>query len=184
MAKMFAPDKAYVNALSFRAAVVALNSCTVSVGVDRLLLFWPTVVCEAFSLELFLKCLHAIRGIPHKQKHDVETLFGVLSTTDKDTTTKYFHEIVQLHPQHSLALMHGVSFDIEAVLQRTKDAFIKVRYWHEGTPPSADASGKISNAGVGSLCDALNRFIDEIRPEWRTMSLHTSVLMENQPPPT
>lgn len=182
--KRVSPEDVYVNALSFRVAAMVLSRPDIATGVDKMLLFWPTVVCEAFSLELFIKCLHAIRRRIPKKKHDVEALYQGLSKADRKTIAKYFYEIVQAHPQHDLALKHGITFDVDSVLQRTRDTFIRVRYWHEKQPPSPDASGKVSNAGVGSLCDALNQFIDELRPQWRTMSLDIPVLLENLPPPT
>jgi hypothetical protein len=182
--KRIPPQDVYLNAVSFYAASVALSHPECAQGVDKVLLFWPTVVCEAFSLELFLKCLHAIRRRKVKKNHDVEALFRDLSKADKKIVTKYFHGIVQLHIEYRLALQHGLTFNIDSVLQRTKDSFVRVRYWHEGQRPNADASGKVSNAGVGSLCAALKRLIDELRPEWGSMELRIPMLLENLTPLT
>jgi hypothetical protein len=113
----------------------------------------------------------------------VETLFNALSEEDRTAIVKHFQEIVQQHPQYQLAVSHGISFDIQSTLQRTKNTFVKMRYWHERQHPNADASGKISNAGQGSLSDALKRFIDERHPEWQNIALGMPMLLENQPPP-
>ncbi len=92
------PADVYVNALSFIAAVTALNRSDAD-GVDKILLYTPTVVCEAFALELFIKCLHEIRGTTPERNHDVETLFNALGQPDRDTISKYFDEIIQVHPE-------------------------------------------------------------------------------------
>jgi len=181
--KRIPPQDIYVNALSFYVATMAMSQPEVARGVDKLLLYWPTVVCEAFSLELFLKCLHAVRRRQAPRHHDPAALFHDLSKADRKAIDGYFQEAVKLHFQYPLALQHGLSFDIESVLQRTKDTFVRVRYWHEQQRPNADASGKVSNAGVGSLCGAIKRLLDELRPEWGKMILNIPVLLENLPPP-
>ena len=182
-AKRIKPEDVYVNAVSFRAASMALSLPQPN-PVDKIILFWPSVVCEAFALELFIKCLHHIRRRTKVRGHDVEALFGILSKNDKRKVVKYYQEIVQLHPEYQMALKHGIRFDVDSVLLRAKESFIKLRYWHEHNPPSADSSGHISNAGVGSLCDALHRLIDEARPDWPGMALDIPVLLGNLPPPT
>jgi hypothetical protein len=182
--KPVAPVDAYVNAISFRAAVVALSLSGANQGVDQILLYWPTVVCEAFELELLIKCLHATRRRRPKKHHDIEALYNALSRADRKVIAKRYHEIVKAHRHYELALKHGVCFDIAFVLQRTKYTFVRVRYWHEKEPPSADDTGKVSNAGAGSLCDAIYEFIREIRPEWKNIALQIPVLMENLPLPT
>jgi hypothetical protein len=174
---------AFVNALSFHSATNALSQCPGN-PVDKLLLYWPTVVCEAFALELFIKCLLMLRGRKPKKNHDVEGLFKLLSNADQQKIAKYLHEGVTRDDRYDLAAAHGIRLDIDSVLQRTKDSFLRIRYWHEHVPPSPDAHGTRSNAGVGALVVAIYRLLNELRPEWQNMSYSIPVLLENLPLPT
>ena len=70
------------------------------------------------------------------------------------------------------------------MLHRNKDTFVRVRYWHEARAAQAPRpQGPMSNAGAGALCDAFNRLIFEVRPEWKNLALRIPVLLENLPPP-
>lgn len=172
----------YLNAISFLAATRALSMAGKE-GVDKLLLHCPTVVCEAFALELLLKCLREIKGLASGKTHDPEVLFASLSPDDQRRIDQHYQRIVQRHPQHHLAITHGLDLTTGSVLLRSKDTFKKIRYGHEGNRPSADNSGKISNAGAGSLCDAIKELIDELHPECQEMEISIPGLIENLPMP-
>jgi len=164
----------YINAYSFRAASIVLNAHP-----DKHLLFWPMVVNEAFALELFIKCLHRVRRRT-LTGHDVEHLFERLSVPDRRRIAKYYQEIVVGHPLYAEFIAKGVLFDVESVLARSKDTFTRARYWHEKIRPSSDKLGIVSNAGVGSLCDAINLLTVELRPAWGHMAICVPMRWESK----
>lgn len=159
------PVQVFINAYSFRASSIALNAQP-----EKHLFFWPMVVNEAFALELFIKCVHRVRR-RDLWGHDVQYMFGKLTKRDRKAITQRYDAIVQRHPLYDKFVDMGVALDIDSVLMRSKDAFPRVRYWHERTMPNRDAQGKVSNAGVGSLCDAIMQFLVELRPAWAQMGI-------------
>ena len=51
----------------------------------------PEMVCEAFSAELYLKCLHAIAGnIPPPKSHDLFQLFSGLSSSTRSQIKQFY----------------------------------------------------------------------------------------------
>ena len=113
-----------------------------------------------------LKCLHRLRRRTIKG-HNSHELFFKLGRSDRRKIAVYLLEIVRQHPNYLEFFSYGVKFDVDSVLQRASDMFTKARYWHELELPSADNQGHSSNAGIGSLTDAIARLILELRPEWK-----------------
>lgn len=175
--KLNGPVDVYINAWSFQATAIVLNAQP-----DKHLFYWPMVVNEAFALELFIKCLHRIRR-RNVRGHDVHKLFRRLSKADQKTIAKYYDEIVTSHPMY-LDFSSLVKFDVESVLLRSRSTFTTIRYWHEGVRPSTDAEGKSSNAGTGSLSDAIRKLILELRPQWKAMAIRVPVRFGDAPPST
>jgi hypothetical protein len=165
--------KIFINARGFQIAAIALDA---QQGPARKLLFWPMVVNEVFALELFVKALLRLRGTVAKG-HDINALFKKLGAVDKRRIDEFFHEIIQHHPAYQWGLENNISFDVESVLLRNRETFKNARYWHEGTPPSPDAEGKVSNAGTGTLSDAIWRLILQDYPSWADTNLSMAITM-------
>jgi hypothetical protein len=166
------PVDVFINAQGFLASANALNAQP-----QKPLFFWPMVVNEALALELLIKCLHRVRRRTLKG-HDIHALYGKLSVSDRKKIAQYYNEIVTGHPMYEMFVERGVLFEIDAVLQRSKDTFKRVRYWHEYAEPSRDAEGISSNAGAGSLCDAIRRLLLELNPAWRHMRLRLPAMID------
>ncbi len=130
-------------------------------------LLWPMIVNEAFALELFLKCLHEARrrSIWGHEPHD---LFHKLSKADRKSIEIRYNAIIVGHPLYAIASAEGVPLDIESVLLRAQKLFTGGRYWHERIDLSKDSQGYATNAGVGSLSDAIRDLLYEIKPDWKT----------------
>jgi hypothetical protein len=160
----------YLNALAFHVAAQALDALP-----DSQLVYWPMVTNEAFALELFLKCLHRVRRRRIKG-HDVVKLFEKLGSNDRKTIRTNYNLIVATHPQAHKCIEAGVSLDLEDVLQRSRTTFTTVRYWHEGNTPSRDRNGYVSNAGTGSLSDAIRKLLLDLRPQWKLMATRVPAL--------
>jgi hypothetical protein len=149
----------FMNARGFAVAAAAVDAQG-----EVPMLLWPKVACTAFSLELYLKCLHRLRR-RYIEGHNVAALFAKLSKADRTRVTTVFDEVKQGHPSYSHFVAAGVLMDIDSVLQRASDMFVTSRYWHELNLPSSDSSGLTSNAGVDRLCDSIRLVITEIKPD-------------------
>ena len=161
----FDPLLCYINARSY-----LLASNTLHAQPHASVFFWPTMALEAFCLELHLKCLHRVRR-RNINGHDVHKLFGLLSKNDRKRLAAYFHEFITAHPNYAEMAAKGVPFDVDSVLMRASNMFMRGRYWHEGQLPARDPLGYASNAGIGNLSDAINRLLLELHPDW-TSKLH------------
>jgi hypothetical protein len=176
--KPIEPIHVFLNAFSFKATSMALDSLP-----EKHIFQWPMVVNEAFALELSIKALHRVRR-RYTTGHDVEALFAELSAADKREIDKLYSAIIVQHPYYDWAISQGIALDRESVLLRSKDAFPRIRYWHDYLPMSRDAKGMASNAGVGSLIDAIFERILTLMPKWRHMAIRSPGLAESTPPTT
>lgn len=167
--------KLYLNARGFYLAARLLDSHPS----HKSLLMWPMISNETFALELFLKCLHRIRGHKHRG-HNTEKLFNALGTKDQITIDRYLLEIVQRHKDYTLMCEKGVRFDAGFVVQRARTAFETARYWFEGKLPDADDDGFVSNAGIGNLCDAIRKLILDSNPTWTEHELNFRFALPGQ----
>jgi hypothetical protein len=50
----------------------------------------PALVCSAFALELYLKCLIRMGGKTYRRRHDLVELFGLVGTRPKTKIKRYF----------------------------------------------------------------------------------------------
>lgn len=128
-------------------------------------LLWPKVACAVFGLELYIKCLHRVRR-RYIEGHNVKILFAALSKADRNRVTDIYNDIIKGHPNYADFTAHGILLDIDSVLTRASDMFIKGRYWHESFLPATDANGVSSNIGVDRLSDSIRLRIFEIHPNY------------------
>lgn len=171
------PVFVFINAQAFQLAAEALN-----VQPDKHIFMYPMAANEAFSLELYLKTLHRVRR-RYVEGHDIEAIFRRLTVTDQQAIELRYNARIMAHRQYHLAVAHGLKLDLDSVLRRCKDAFIKIRYWHEGKMPSQNDDGKVSNAGTGTMCDAIRDYIIDLRPEWGALGIRNPLILENLPLP-
>lgn len=88
------------------------------------------IVCLAFSLELFLKDLHAALGIKPKKEHKILGLFDHLPE-------KIQEEIFQYHPENyfiAASFMYPGKTPLDkfkSKIRHYSDSFVKWRYSHE-----------------------------------------------------
>jgi hypothetical protein len=96
----------------------------------------PAVVCSAFALELFLKCLLILE---HRKPrgHDLRELFDSLS---EDTRARIRNRFAPRLPEaqrmiKEIAVAQGIAppiVDFDGILDISKAAFVQTRYIYEG----------------------------------------------------
>jgi hypothetical protein len=159
--KTIDPFLVFVNARSFQLAATVIDAQP-----QKDFFLWPTIVTESFSLELHIKCLHRLRR-RNLWGHDVRELFYKLSKRDQRQTAKYLQEVVSQHPLYSQATSEGIHLDVDSILMRASNMFMRARYWHELEMPNRDSYGHATTAGIGPLSDAVMQLILDLRPDWR-----------------
>lgn len=112
----------------------------------------------AFALELFLKILLRLEGSSPGDTHDLKELFrnlkrGTKAALEKEFNAKYSKATFKEGPP-----MKPTNLADE--LERSKDAFVEMRYIFEGERPD--------NGGFGlhPLMVLLRRRILKLKPEW------------------
>ncbi len=133
------PSYIFQMAESFSAAVNAVAHATSSTaGIDgeqinlRSLLIVPQIVNESFSVELYLKCLHAIRScntVPYG--HNLLELFQALGVQQKAIVRRHFSKVqatnrVTVHRANILG--NRALPTIEKTLEKSDRAFERFRY--------------------------------------------------------
>ena len=104
----------------------------------------PGIVCFAFSIELYLKLLNVLSGLPPPKGHDLEKLFSTLpEKTRKALIVKY-------------------GSGLEADLLAVSPAFVDWRYFYEKT-----YGLNISPQMLEKIADCCNQLALEIKPELR-----------------
>jgi hypothetical protein len=103
-------------------------------------LFVPSAVLNAFSLELYLKCLIAIQtGKNPPSGHDLRWLFNKLSNNTQDKVRRYFDnpndpKEIKLrktleNPQPPIPKDMAISpYNFDTVLELSANAFVQLRY--------------------------------------------------------
>jgi len=121
----------------------------------------PVVVCNAFSMELYLKALHRMDyNKKAKTHHELDKLFAALKpATQKRIRDAYDHWLAS-RDQASIKVSEGLSFAFDDVLRDCASAFEKWRYMYElrGT------TGMIQFTGWG-LKEAIKAVAREVWPQ-------------------
>ena len=124
-----------------------------------------TMVCAAFSLELYFKCLIRMEKKPYQTGHDLKKLFDLFGRRNQTKIKKYWNansSMVKSDVQReSIAIgsqVPEVNFDY--CLSVSKDAFNLMRYIYEsGIPPGAGWLGDV-------IVEGARRTILDRHPEW------------------
>jgi hypothetical protein len=130
----------------------------VSTGMPQCVI--PMVVCSAFSLELFLKCLILIeRGKP-AGLHHLEKLFNHVDAKSRDGIRARYDQL-RAGIDARFAKFQGPpppKTDFDSVLQMSSEAFQNFRYAHEGM--------KVQKGWMADpIRDCVRERIIELRPD-------------------
>ncbi len=123
--------EAYKRAWEFQqaSAILDKHSTTKTYGST------PYVVCGAFSLEVYLKCLFMIdKGKEPKWEHDLVTLFTELSPDTQTDIQAHFGDLVK-------GLPGEFPEDLDTILEMIRDAFKDWRYRYDGRGKTAQFVG-------------------------------------------
>ncbi len=105
----------------------------------------PGIVCGAFSVELYLKCLLALEG-KDVRKHEPSVLFGSLAADVRRHVVKHFGL-----PEP----------EVERLMERLDGAFEGWRYVHERS-----RTNHISHGDLDAAFNSLERAILAVHPDW------------------
>jgi hypothetical protein len=170
----FDPFLAFVNARGFHIASSAIDNDAIARPILKYILFWPNLATEALGLELHLKCLRAVRG-NFEVGHDIEEQYGALLPEDKAEIEERLAHLISINPHYRDYKERGAYVDIQSILQRAKNMYTDARYWHEGKWPSMDSHGRIGNAGIGPLSDAIYELLIRLHPDWPERLRHFKI---------
>lgn len=155
---------------------------------------FPSFVCEAFSLELFLKALILVEGSEYKPTHDLEKLFNQLSTESKtiiksQTELRFAQMNVQrIRVQQYMEQTKGVPLtqaetiqplDFDSALHSSRAAFEAIRYIHE--TPTGDPE-RINWTGQPILHATRERIL-ALKPAWRNVKFSHEPQAPSSVPP-
>ncbi|MED4060910.1 hypothetical protein [Priestia megaterium] len=121
----------------------------------------PYVTLNAFSIELYLKCLYAIENDNNAPNvHAWDKLFELLSDESKNEIESIYDNNVKNSNSIQILLKRvpGTNVDLINALQEMSGAFVKWRYVYEGSItgyPTATA-----------LIDALKARIKKLKTNW------------------
>jgi hypothetical protein len=117
----------------------------------------PAVVCSAFSVELFIKCLVMVEGGKAPQRHDLKMLFSRLTPDSRAAIAQRFDELIAASPtaQAIKAQFPNVLLALDDVLDTVDRVFEHWRYAYEGQAGSV--------YGLGELGQAVRERILELR---------------------
>ena len=125
---------------------------------------FPMVVCSAFSLELYLKCLILIEGGKSGSLHDLEKLFSKI-TPESRKIVRASYEARRPKVNAGLATIPVPKTDFDFVLHWSAKAFEHFRYAFEGLVHSQEGWM------AGPICDCVRERIVELRPDWKIREL-------------
>ncbi|MGA2483347.1 MAG: hypothetical protein ABSF92_09530 [Candidatus Acidiferrales bacterium] len=128
-------------------------------------LMFPWVMCSAFSLELYLKCLILVERGTLEKGHDLADLFSK-TTPESQKAIRASYESHKAKMEAMYAAVKGIpapKTDFDYVLHISADAFVKFRYAFEQGTGGGDfgwSASPISECVRGRLL--------ELHPDWRS----------------
>jgi hypothetical protein len=140
-------------------------------------LFFPMTVCQAFSLELFMKALLTQEGKPSVFGHDLEKLFSEFSTESKAYVKAYSQPgIIEMQRAMMLMMQHHQkttgqtetmpTCDFEYMLASSSKAFEAFRYVHEASPQNPNPG---LNWVAKPILHAVRERIIALRPDLKNV---------------
>ncbi len=123
------------------------------------------MVCAAFSLELYFKCLIRIGRKSFGREHDLVKLFALIGRRNRTKIKRYWNvnsDRVRSYVERTFEDDGSTppTVDFEYVLSASKDAFITMRYVYE--------KGIETNTGwlADTIVEGTRIAILDIHPEW------------------
>jgi hypothetical protein len=174
------PSEIYLAAHSYRLAAIAVTEASFK---DLRVLF-PSFMLEAFTMELYLKCLLSIEKKTAPWDHNLRKLFDRLSVDNRNRIVALSAPaIAKLNAKYRRAdpvfASHPITF--EGALDESSKAFENIRYLHEtiGTP-------KFSPSWVaGGIANAVRARILELEPTFANLEQQSRFIdpAKNTSPP-
>jgi hypothetical protein len=123
------------------------------------------MVCAAFSLELYFKCLIRIGHKSFGRDHDLAQLFSLIGRRNRTKIKRYWNansSVVRSYVERTFKEdgLTPPKVDFDYVLSASKDAFITMRYIYE--------KGIETNKGwlADPIVEASRMAILDTHPEW------------------
>lgn len=120
-------------------------------------------VNEAFSFELYLKCLMGIETGNFVEGHDLLELFQGLSQQTQDKIIANHEKGIIYGPVHTLLHGIGAKDDFLDVLSNTGKAFVELRYMFD--------DAKYLNYDFGFTINFVRWMILELRPDYEIQDI-------------
>jgi len=123
------------------------------------------VVCQAFSMELYLKCLVAVEGGNPQNEHNLDKLFLKVGAGSQGIIrANYGNKRIAQDALYAAAKLPVLAkSDFDSALHASADAFTDFRYIYEGAIQSEE--GWLA----GSISECVRERIIELRPEWANL---------------
>jgi len=155
----------FAGKLAATIPVLAPKNPTYAFAQDLPTMPTASMVCMAFSLELYLKCLIRMERKTYGKEHDLKELFGKLGRRNRGKIKRHFRQncaTVRSYVERTYETdgkpVPKVDFDF--VLSASKDAFTEMRYIFErGSATDTGWLGDTIIKGVRSVILAKH-------PEW------------------
>jgi hypothetical protein len=170
---IYDPRRIYALAEEFHRAFLVLHKAQYNVPLITPYSVLPSAVTmiAAFSLELYLKCLHVMdHASSPEQTHNLKYLFEALSGTTKRKIEKYFDptagqaaldDIRKKLPPNAVIWHLPLKFDLSFAIFASSKAFEYVRYAYE-------RPAYVTEQWCGGpIIDAIRKLIAEQNPTWK-----------------
>jgi hypothetical protein len=128
-------------------------------------LLTASMVCSAFALELYFKCLIRMGRKTFGRQHDLAELYGLIGRRDRAKIKRYWNEhseTVRSYVEQAYEGdgQPGPKVDFDFVLSASKDAFVEMRYIYEqGIKPD---TGWLAD----TIVEGARKVILEKHPDW------------------
>jgi hypothetical protein len=153
----------------FQSAVLLFNNATQIPRYFNPQFIFPSLVCEAFSLELYLKCVIVIEESEYPATHDLEKLYALITAENRTEIEKICsphmaqqQSMQNAYHQHTKQPGAAPTVTFQSMLHASHKAFETFRYVHEKNTLS-DGEGWQGGPIVRSVRERLMI----LRPEWR-----------------
>ena len=130
-------------------------------------LHMPTasMVCAAFALELYFKCLIRMGRKSFGREHDLAKLFRLVGRRNRVIIKRYWHDnsanvLAYIEREYQISDRPVPKVDFDFVLSASKDAFVVMRYIYE--PGLKPDTGWLADV----IVEAARRTILDKHPDW------------------
>jgi hypothetical protein len=166
--KWVKPEAIFQQAESFTESATLLGR-TAELGSPQF--FFPSIVCDAFGLELYLKCLILVEGDKYSGTHNLELLFNKLTPESQMAirnacapVVAKMHEMHQALPREKGAQPLPV-LDFDYALRASRNAFEVFRYVHERDEDNRNGDGWFGR----EIAKRTRERILFLQPDWWTI---------------